>query len=312
MDEYEDYYFDDAVGGSEGGYSGNMSNYDSSFTPQQSYDTGYNENSFQQPASSYMGDNWNSMYGGSGPEQYNYNPQQPSTMNEMNGFDAQELNPQWASQGMGAAPTPSPSSGIQSFLQDMFNKKQTGSDGAAGMMGGMGSNIVKGLGGLLGSFAQQKSNSTNTSLGNKVMQQMDPFGAQRAGYQKKLADTYTNPMGTLQRPEIAGQLAQMKQVMDANDAKAGRRSQYGSRMNQLAEQQAKLMDSYREQLGKFAGSQFGPNVGAGASILQGANNVNSNPMNPLIAAAGNIMQGNDIGNEKQDVLSQIQALLKKG
>jgi hypothetical protein len=35
-------------------------------------------------------------------------------------------------------------------------------------------------------------------------------------------------------------------------------------------------------------------------------------MNPLIAAAGNIMQGNDIGNEKQDVLSQIQALLKKG
>lgn len=284
-----------AFSGSSGNYWGNEPSSD------------YN---WAQPASPYMGDNWNSMYGGSGPEQYN--PQQPSMMNEMSGFDAQELNPQWASQGMGAAPTPSPSSGIQSFLQDMFNKKQTGSSGAAGMMGGMGSNIVKGLGGLLGSFAQQKSNTANTALGNKVMQQMDPFGAQRAGYQQKLADTYTNPMGTLQRPEIAGQLAQMKQVMDANDAKAGRRSQYGSRMNQLAEQQAKLMDSYRAQLGQFAGSQYGPNVGAGAQILQGTNSVNSNPMNPLIAAAGNIMQGNDIGNEKQDVLSQIQALLKKG
>ena len=306
MDEYEDYYFDDAVGGSEGGYSGNMSNYDSSFTPQQSYDTGNSEFSFQQPTSSYMGDNWNSMYGGSGPEQYNYNPQQPSMMNEMSGFDAQELNPQWASQGMGAAPAPAANSGTQNFLQELFSRKQGGQGNS------LGSDLVKGLGGLLGSFAQQKSNTANTALGNKVMQQMDPFGAQRAGYQQKLADTYTNPMGTLQRPEIAGQLAQMKQVMDANDAKAGRRSQYGSRMNQLAEQQAKLMDSYRAQLGQFAGSQFGPNVGAGAQILQGTNSVNSNPMNPLIAAAGNIMQGNDIGNEKQDVLSQIQALLKKG
>jgi hypothetical protein len=237
---------------------------------------------------------------------------QMSYMNQAN-YDPYSSGGLEQQQSLASAPSPEAAGagGIQSFLQDLFNKKQTGSGGAAGMMGGMGSNIVKGLGGLLGSFAQSKSNTANTTLGNKVMQQMDPFGAQRAGYQQKLADTYTNPMGTLQRPEIAGQLAQMKAQMDARDATAGRRSQYGGRMNQLAEQQAKLMDSYRAQLGQFGGSQFAPNTSAGASILQGANNVNSNPMNPLIAAAGNIMKGDEIQQEKPDVLAQIQALLAK-
>lgn len=211
------------------------------------------------------------------------------------------------------APAAAPDSGTQSFLQRLFSRTQGGQGNS------LGSDLVKGGVGLLGSLMQSRNNTANTALGNKVMQQMDPFGAQRAGYQQKLADTYTNPMGTLQRPEIAGQLAQMKQVMDANDAKAGRRSQYGSRMNQLAEQQAKLMDSYRAQLGQFAGSQFGPNTSAGASILQGVNSANSNPLAPFTTAMGNIINGDDITQRKQseltkqsDLLAQIQALVKKG
>lgn len=299
MDEYEDYYFDDAVGGSEGGYSGDMSNYDSSFTPQQSYDTGYNEFSYQQPESSYMGDNWNAMYGGSGPEQYSQ-AEQANQMSDMNGFDAQEMNPQWATQGMGTDPATPSSGGIQGFLQELFSKKQGGQGSS------MSGDILKGLGGILGAYQAKQTNTANTALGNKVMQQMDPFGSQRADYQKKLADTYTNPLGNLQRPEIAGQLAQMKQMMDAKDAAAGRRSQYGSRSNQLAEQQAKLMDSYRAQLGQFGGAGIGPNVGAGASILQNANSVGSSALNPLMAAAGSINNGASI----DELLAQLKTRMK--
>jgi len=70
-EEYDNYYFDDAVGGSEGGYSGNQSNYDSDFS-----DWEYN------PESGGTGGDYNYVGGNQGNgNNFSdwYQPQEPNT-----------------------------------------------------------------------------------------------------------------------------------------------------------------------------------------------------------------------------------------
>jgi hypothetical protein len=137
--------------------------------------------------------------------------------------------------------------------------------------------------------AQQQRNSIS-----QLQPMMDPFGQQRAQYQQLLSQTYTDPNVVLNRPEIAAQLGQMRQSMDAKDAAAGRRSQYGSREVQLSQQAAGLVDKYRAQLAQLAGAQFGPNGGAAAQMTNLANLYDANGYtSPLFNAIEKIQQDSD-------------------
>lgn len=167
------------------------------------------------------------------------------------------------------------SGGAQSFLQQLFANPQ---------------NITKMLGAVQEMAANKKKANALSAIANQQREQMDPFGAQRAQYQQLLSQTYTNPNVVLGRPEIQAQLEQMKQQMDARDAAAGRRSQYGSRANQLALAAATLVDKYRQQLATLAGANIGPNTNQAAQIAAAGADYNAKGLAPLFNAASNIQQ----------------------
>jgi hypothetical protein len=164
-------------------------------------------------------------------------------------------------------------------------------------------NAVTAGSGLLSMLTKQKANKEQQELQQQMMTKMDPFGSQRPQYQAQLAQTYSDPNAVLNMPDIKGQLAQMRASLDAKDAAAGRRSQYGSREVQLAQEAAKLMQGYRNQLGGFAGANINPNVGQANALLNDTYSANNNPLNSIASAAGTIV-GN---NTNSSLLEQILA-----
>lgn len=279
--------------------SGFMSN-----QPQQSYAPDSWQNQYQAPqqstidttqydpydASNYMDDGGQSQINTS---QYNpfASPDQPQQSVPAGGGQSwmQGVMPSAGVSGFGGGAA---DGGIQSFLKELF----TGKNGVK--------NSATGISGLLGAFSQMQQNSQNRQLGQQMLTRMDPFGSQRPQYQQLLSDSYTNPNGVLATPEIAGQLAQMRKAIEAKDAAGGRRSQYGEREVQLAQQAAKLMQGYRSQLLGSSGANISPNAQLGAGLISGANSSNSSAMNPLMSAAGNIINGDSIDSLLNQLVSK--------
>lgn len=96
----------------------------------------------------------------------------------------------------------------------------------------------------------------------------DPFGSQREQYQQLLSQSYTDPNYFMSTPEARLQQDALRQQLERMDAKAGRRSQYGSRAVQLAQAQAKALADYRAALQQPAGAGIGP--ASSASLLSDA------------------------------------------
>lgn len=178
-------------------------------------------------------------------------------------------------------------SGTSDFLSRMFSNPQ---------------NITKVLGGLQEMYANKKKAGALNGIARQQMRQMDPFGSQRGQYQQLLSQTYTDPNVVLNRPEIKAQLAQMRRTMEAKDAAAGRRSQYGNREVQLAQESAGLVDKYRAQLASLAGSQFGPNTAQAAQMAGTGANYGAQGVSPLLNVASNILQNQSLA----DLLSRWQ------
>jgi len=114
--------------------------------------------------------------------------------------------------------------------------------------------VFKALSGL---FAARQGRSAARDM-QAAARTANPFGDQRPAYQQLLSQSYTNPRAFLQTPENQLQMKALEEQLERSDAKAGRRSQYGSRAVQLATEQAKLLDRYRQGLMTPSGAGIAP------------------------------------------------------
>lgn len=184
-------------------------------------------------------------------------------------------------------------SGVQDYLKNIFNNPQF---------------LTKGIGALFEGLQNKRSSNNLNRIAGNLQRAGDPFASQRGQYQRLLSDTYTNPNIALGRPEIRAQLQGLENQINARDAAAGRRSQYGDRANQLAIASSGLLDKYRQQLAQLAGGGLSPNFSGLSNLYQEANRQGTNGfLSPIMSAF-------DMGTQKQrqqDFINQLSSLFER-
>lgn len=185
------------------------------------------------------------------------------------------------------------SSGVQDYLKNIFTNPQF---------------LTKGIGALFEGIQNKRSSNNLNRIAGNLQRAGDPFASQRGQYQRLLSDTYTNPNIALGRPEIRAQLQGLENQMNARDAAAGRRSQYGDRANQLAIASSGLLDRYRQQLAQLAGGGLSPNFSGLSNLYQEANRQGTNGfLSPIMSAF-------DMGTQQkrqQDFINQLSSLFER-
>lgn len=184
-------------------------------------------------------------------------------------------------------------SGVQDYLKNIFNNPQF---------------LTKGIGALFEGLQNRRSSNNLNRIAGNLQRAGDPFASQRGQYQRLLSDTYTNPNIALGRPEIRAQLQGLENQMNARDAAAGRRSQYGDRANQLAIASSGLLDKYRQQLAQLAGGGLSPNFSGLSNLYQEANRQGTNGfLSPIMSAVGMGTQQ----QRQQDFINQLSSLFER-
>lgn len=184
-------------------------------------------------------------------------------------------------------------SGVQDYLKNIFNNPQF---------------LTKGIGALFEGLQNKRSSNNLNRIAGNLQRAGDPFASQRGQYQRLLSDTYTNPNIALGRPEIRAQLQGLENQMNARDAAAGRRSQYGDRANQLAIASSGLLDKYRQQLAQLAGGGLSPNFSGLSNLYQEANRQGTNGfLSPIMSAVGMGTQQ----QRQQDFINQLSSLFER-
>lgn len=185
------------------------------------------------------------------------------------------------------------SSGVQDYLKNIFTNPQF---------------LTKGIGALFEGIQNKRSSNNLNRIAGNLQRAGDPFASQRGQYQRLLSDTYTNPNIALGRPEIRAQLQGLENQINARDAAAGRRSQYGDRANQLAIASSGLLDRYRQQLAQLAGGGLSPNFSGLSNLYQEANRQGTNGfLSPIMSAF-------DMGTQQkrqQDFINQLSSLFER-
>lgn len=185
------------------------------------------------------------------------------------------------------------SSGVQDYLKNIFTNPQF---------------LTKGIGALFEGLQNKRSSNNLNRIAGNLQRAGDPFASQRGQYQRLLSDTYTNPNIALGRPEIRAQLQGLENQMNARDAAAGRRSQYGDRANQLAIASSGLLDKYRQQLAQLAGGGLSPNFSGLSNLYQEANRQGTNGfLSPIMSAVGMGTQQ----QRQQDFINQLSSLFER-
>jgi len=185
------------------------------------------------------------------------------------------------------------SSGVQDYLKNIFTNPQF---------------LTKGIGALFEGIQNKRSSNNLNRIAGNLQRAGDPFASQRGQYQRLLSDTYTNPNIALGRPEIRAQLQGLENQMNARDAAAGRRSQYGDRANQLAIASSGLLDRYRKQLAQLAGGGLSPNFSGLSNLYQEANRQGTNGfLSPIMSAVGMGTQQ----QRQQDFINQLSSLFER-
>ena len=273
MDDYEDYYFDDAAQGQEGGFGGygdelyNDPELDPELIAGQNTDYNYffddiaqgQEGGFQGYENTFGQD---MGYGTQFPD-YNERTYQQMTSNPM--------------------PLPADVQGNSSF-----------SDALTKALGGLGG-LFAGKGGssILGALAEGRQNKKYVQgvkdIVGQQQQTLDPFGSQRPFYQQQLQQAVSNPYS---QKIVADQVAALKSAQDRKNAAAGRRSNSAGTDPELLRAMADIAMKYQQQLYTPAGANINPNM-AGLSALLGANKQNTNGyLSPLMSALGFNVGGN--------------------
>lgn len=261
-------------------YTDSFDNYDSFSQPEWSNDYNFSGAG----GSDY---NWNNL---------NVNQGQP----EWSNLYSPESSGNWGSSlpsiGNGSTTFGGPQefgTGVQDYLKNIFNNPQF---------------MTKGIGALFEGLQNRSSSRNLNRIAGNLQRAGDPFASQRGQYQRLLSDTYTNPNIALGRPEIRAQLQGLENQMNARDAAAGRRSQYGDRANQLAIASSGLLDRYRQQLAQLAGGGLSPNFSGLSNLYQEANRQGTNGfLSPIMSAVGMGTQQ----QRQQDFINQLSSLFER-
>lgn len=340
-DEYEDYYFDDAIGntsGNEYGYSGNQSNYDSSYDDweNQQYigNSNYQPNELTQINTDYQSQTpgYNPQFDAMGSEDmwgsYGYNPQQgqPGMVTLPDGTRMwQGANGQWAGyQNPNEQFTPYQNqadvggkpwyeiaaSGAKDFLGKIFaDPKSLMAVGAAGLTGRQNKQRAQAAQNIV-TQQQQKMVAPFDAPNLRAQQLLGANNAREAAineYIQSLKDPYASPM-------VSNQVKAMQEAQRIKDAKAGRRSNDILGNTQILGEQAKIAQNYQDQLARQAGMNFNNSGQIGqlglAQLIAGANQGIDGYISPLANALGYGTQSAYNSANRQDLMDALEKLLK--
>lgn len=250
-DDYSEYMFDDAIGGSEGGYSGTPLDYDSNFNTGSITGTpGYEQFMNGMDFSNSNNDWITGPQSAPGTQDYGFLNQymnQPSFSGPMS-VPAQSLTQQLPQQG-----------GIEQVLAGLFSGKN---------MGGL---VGKGIAALFeGNQNKRMAKNMRNIASNPAM---DPFGSQRPFYQQELQRSVTNPYDS---PIVRSQVDNLQRMQDIKDAAAGRRSNNLSSAPGTLAAQAAIAQKYMESLQTPAGAKLNPASQTIAELLKGGAKYDTN------------------------------------
>ena len=289
MDEYDDYYFDDAMQGSEGGFGG------------------YGDELYQDPTIN-AGQNTD----------YNYFDQNPSFGGNLQGLFGTENdgilgNSQMPNFGGVDFGSELPQGNIpqqQQSYGDMFTK----------LLGGLGNmfapqNQKKAssvLGALLEGYQNKQNSASTRNIIQQQQQQADPFGSQRPYYQQQLQQSVADPYGS---KIVQDQVSALKRAQDIKNAAAGRRSNSATTDPELLKAMADIAMKYQQSLYQPAGAGISPNM-VGTQGLIDANKQNTQGyISPLLSALGyNVGSNTNQGNTDQALANfvKIMSTINKG
>lgn len=167
--------------------------------------------------------------------------------------------PNNAQTGMGTSPTLTPNSGAgatMSTSQPTLWDQITKGAGQLGdkFMANPVPNSIKAGGTLYGMYNQNQA----AEMLKRAASQQDPFGPQRAEYQRLLSQSYQDPQAIYNSPQYQGLNSIFQKQIAARDAAAGRNSQYGARAAESQANFMKYLDDYRARLMAPAGANINP------------------------------------------------------
>ena len=209
-------------------------------------------------------------------------------------IDPNQQQPQWyqnllSGQGQQALPQiapPAQSNGISSLLSQLF--------GAGGKF------LAAGVEGAQNKKKQQAYNNIANDS------RLDPFGSERPFYQQQARQAVTDPYAS---PIVRMQTDELLRQANIGGAAHGRTRIQNLSPALLAEQ-AKVAQSYQEQMARQGGYQHGPNGGAISAALMGGANAGINGYaSPLASALGYTSQSS---NNNDQLVSALKTLIANG
>lgn len=160
----------------------------------------------------------------------------------------------------GKAPTTTPEPDLPSFDPDKVPTSTPSSTStSASSDNKSGASDLDLLAAALSAYMGGETSEDQRKFLDDLINRADPFGAQRPYYQGLLKGSYDNPASYLESPEYLAVRSKMQRELEAKDAAAGRRSQYGGREQYLAENALANLDNWRKNLLVSSGATINPN-----------------------------------------------------
>lgn len=290
MDEYDNYYFDDAMQGSEGGFEGYGDELYQDPTINAGQNTDYN---FFENNIPYL--DFNERYGGNlfsnnfGQTNLDFNERSFPQMTS-------QPNPLPMNDNQGNTPFGDTLTKILGGLGGLFQQKK-------------GSSV---LGALLEGYQNKQNAASTKNIIQQQQQQADPFGSQRPYYQQQLQQAVADPYSSR---IVQDQVSALKRAQDIKNAAAGRRSNSATTDPELLKAMADIAMKYQQSLYQPAGAGISPNV-VGTQGLIDANKQNTQGyISPLLSALGyNVGSNTNQGNTDQALANfvKIMSTINKG
>ena len=290
MDEYDNYYFDDAMQGSEGGFEGYGDELYQDPTINAGQNTDYNFFENNIPSLDF-----NERYGGN---LFNNNFGQTNLDFNERSFPqmTSQPNPLTMNDNQGNIPFGDTLTKILGGLGGLFQQKK-------------GSSV---LGALLEGYQNKQNAASTKNIIQQQQQQADPFGSQRPYYQQQLQQAVADPYSSR---IVQDQVSALKRAQDIKNAAAGRRSNSATTDPELLKAMADIAMKYQQSLYQPAGAGISPNM-VGTQGLIDANKQNTQGyISPLLSALGyNVGSNTNQGNTDQALANfvKIMSTINKG
>lgn len=228
-------------------------------------------------------------------DQSQYDPYQTDWQDNVGITQNQSFNPQaqpeWyqnllsgaGTQALPQVPQQSQNSGMTSILSQLF---------------GGGGKLLAGL--MEGAQNKKKQQAYNQIAKNPSL---DPFATERPFYQQQARQAVIDPYSS---PMVKAQIDNVQREQNIRDAAAGRRSNMISSQPGVMAAQAKIAQSYLDQMLHAGGSQQSPDGKSIAAALMGGANAGVNGYaSPLASALGYTSQASNNNDQLVNALKQL-------